>query len=193
MRHLRPEQLLDVAEGAADASVVAHVDTCVRCRREVSELKTTLAAVCEVDVPEPSPLFWDHLSARVRDGVGVAAPGRGWGAYWFGWQWAGAVGLAVLLMAVATSWRADEPVSVTPVAAAVPVVEPLLTDDVPVVEDASLDLLADLASPLEWDAAVAAGLLMSAGAVDRVVLELTAFEREELGRLLTAEMAEKSL
>ena len=81
----------------------------------------------------------------------------------------------------------------TPVAAAVPVVEPLLARDVPVGEDASLDLLVDLASPLEWDAAVAAGLLMSAGAVDRVVLELTALEREELERLLTAEMAEKSL
>lgn len=87
MRHLGPDQLLDIAEGAADASVVAHVDGCVRCRREVSELRTTLAAVLEVDVPEPSPLFWDHLSARVRHGVGVdAAPGRGWGAHWFGWR-----------------------------------------------------------------------------------------------------------
>lgn len=101
----------------------------------------------------------------------------------------------MVLMAVVMSWRANQPVpmSVTPVVVAVRPVEPLLTRDVPVVEDASLDLLVDLASPLEWEAAVAAGLLMSAGAVDRVVLELTALEREELGRLLTAEMAEKSL
>ena len=33
--------------------------------------------VAEVEVPEPSPLFWDHLSARVRDAV-AAEPARRW-------------------------------------------------------------------------------------------------------------------
>ena len=64
----------------------------------------------EVDGPEPSPLFWDHFSARVRDAVAAEAVRR---RSWFGdWNWtqllttvsAGAV--AALLVAVALNSRA---------------------------------------------------------------------------------------
>src|SRR6185436_8662720 len=36
---------------------------------QLDELRAMLAAARDVDVPEPSPLFWDHLSARVSEAV----------------------------------------------------------------------------------------------------------------------------
>jgi hypothetical protein len=46
----------------------------------------------------------------------------------------------------------------------------------------------DLAGPLDMDTAAAAGVVVTPGATDRVVLELTAAEQQELTRLLTAEL-----
>ena len=204
MRHLNPEQLLDAAEGAADGVVLAHAATCERCAADVARLKTTLAAVSDVEVPEPSPLFWDHFSARVRDAVSdeqrepgtqQAAPrmslfGRSW---WL----ASAIGVAVVVIAAVLSWRADSPVVPPGIDTVAGVQAELLLDDTMTpaapVEDASLDLLADLAADLDWDDATEAGLGVSAGTVDRVVMELSAVEREELRRLLTVEMAGKVL
>ena len=47
------------------------------CRAEVEALRGVLREVRAVDVPEPSPLFWDHLSARVGDAIArEPAPAR---------------------------------------------------------------------------------------------------------------------
>ncbi len=38
-----------------------------------------MSVAAEVEVPEPSPLFWDHLSARVGEAVAAEqAPRRSW-------------------------------------------------------------------------------------------------------------------
>ena len=61
--HLTPEQLVDAAEAAPDASIVAHLAACPACRAQVSELRETMASVLveDVRVPEPSPIFWDQF------------------------------------------------------------------------------------------------------------------------------------
>jgi hypothetical protein len=51
-------------------------------------------------------------------------------------------------------------------------------------DDASLTLLGDLTSDLDWDAASEAGLAPGTGAVDDVVTSLSSGERRELHRLL---------
>ena len=67
--HLQPDELVDVAEGTRPESSVPHLASCEVCRLQLADLKATISAAADVEVPEPSPLFWDHLSARVRDAV----------------------------------------------------------------------------------------------------------------------------
>src|SRR6185436_9900014 len=74
VRHLKDEELVDIAEGTRPESSAPHLGGCDTCRAQLHELRAMLSAAQEVDVPEPSPLFWDHLSSRVR--AAVAADGE---------------------------------------------------------------------------------------------------------------------
>jgi hypothetical protein len=66
MKHLTPEELVDSLDRALPAARQAHVDDCARCQTERATLSAVVRDVAAVEMPEPSPLFWDHLSARVR-------------------------------------------------------------------------------------------------------------------------------
>ena len=57
--------LLDPA--AAPAKVQAHVEGCERCRRELDELRATMALLDTWKAPEPSPYFLTRLEARLRE------------------------------------------------------------------------------------------------------------------------------
>src|ERR1051325_8890597 len=100
--HLTPEELLDLAEGARAESAAPHLEPCAACREHVAALRATMSLAADVDVPEPSPLFWDHLSRRVREAVAaeeLTTPTRsaaGWTLSWRSWAWAGAVAAAVI-------------------------------------------------------------------------------------------------
>jgi len=72
--HLRPDELIDLAEGTRAESSAAHLAECAVCRLQVAELKAMMSAAADVDVPEPSPLFWDHFSARVHAAVADETP-----------------------------------------------------------------------------------------------------------------------
>ena len=64
--HLQHDELVDLAEGTRAESSVPHLAACEACRHQLAELKAMMSAAADVAVPEPSPLFWDHFSARVR-------------------------------------------------------------------------------------------------------------------------------
>jgi hypothetical protein len=72
--HLTPEELIDSRERQLPPARQAHADACAVCRAELAQLNELLLNVAAVDVPEPSPLFWDHLSARIRDRVAHEPP-----------------------------------------------------------------------------------------------------------------------
>jgi hypothetical protein len=72
--HLTPEELIDSRERQLPPARQAHADTCAVCRAELAHLDEVLLDVAAVDVPEPSPLFWDHLSTRIRDRVAHEPP-----------------------------------------------------------------------------------------------------------------------
>jgi hypothetical protein len=77
MSHLSRDERLQALDGVLDASRAAHLETCPACRGEVDALGAVLARVRAVDVPEPSPLFWDHLAARVGEAIArEPAPGQ---------------------------------------------------------------------------------------------------------------------
>jgi hypothetical protein len=197
MDHLTPETLLDLAEGTRAESSAPHLASCGACRRDLSGLRDALAATSAARIPDPSPLFWEHFSARVRqsiaeDSVSTVRHRARWG----GWRWAGAaVSAAAVVVAMVLVQPAPEEAG-APLAGASGAGMPALDrdpvmggPDVPVnlISDVSVDFIADLAGELDWDAAAEAGLTQ-AGAIDRLVFELSADERAELHRLLQVEL-----
>lgn len=197
MRHLSPEALLDLADGTTPEASVDHLARCAECRAQLSDLRATMGLALAADVPEPSPLFWDHLSARVRESIAAGgAPARR-SVLWFGleplsWRFmtvAGGAATAVVIAALAITMRTapgpTEQASVEPTPA---LAAPVAQERDPVGDDASLALLTELARDLDWESAADAGMTLTAGAADDVVLELSGAERAELRRLLREAM-----
>ncbi len=188
MRHLTDEQLLDIAEDML-APRPAHLATCAACRQQVDDLRRTLSAVQAVDVPEPSPLFWDHLSSRVRDAVAAdRTPAMLSRWTWLSWRATAGLSAAAALLMLTLVTR-DAPVMMirppdAPTVASVETASTVSGADVVDADDPSLTLLADLTGGLEWDDAAEAGIVVGSGAADSAVAELNADERIELRRLL---------
>lgn len=190
--HLSPDTLLDVADGTRLDREFPHLESCAACARQLAELRSAIGAATEVQVPEPSPLFWDHLSARIRTAVAEEAraprhslwAGRVW------WQWGAAA--AVLGVILVIIWPGSTRVS-APGGASAPAVAssvPFPMEDIRAFDDdPALALLADLSSDLDWDAALEAGLVPADGTVDTVVFAMSAEERVELHRLLQEALA----
>jgi hypothetical protein len=74
MSCLSRDRLREAVEEPLSPESAAHLTACPRCRGEVEALRRTLEELRAVDVPEPSPLFWDHLSARVREAIAQEPP-----------------------------------------------------------------------------------------------------------------------
>jgi hypothetical protein len=197
MRHLSEEDLIDLADGARSGDSAPHLASCESCRRQLADLRAAMSAVAGVEVPEPSPLFWRHLSARVREAVSneERASASAWMPRWPGWRSVvPAAAVAAVVLAAAVTLRMEWPRPAVPPERLQP---PLVAvvgatpgeDGVSLADDASLGLIAGLAGDLDWDGTVEAGLSTRAGAVDRAVLELSANERMELQRILKEELS----
>jgi hypothetical protein len=187
--HLSPEELLDLAEGTRPLSSAPHVAACEVCRQKLDEVRGVMATL-QVDVPEPSPMFWEHLSARVRDAVATEpVPARSWfGLGRWSWGLAAAMSAAVIVIAVSLTLGTPTTTLVSPGGSRpVPAVADVPGSDigsVPAADDPSFSLLGDLAGGLDWDAAAEAGISMAVGTADTAVVELNDGERTELQRLL---------
>jgi len=182
--HLTSDELLDLAEGTRAESSAPHLAKCDTCRHQLNELRDVMATL-QVDVPEPSPLFWDHFSARVSEVIASDAQAA---RSWFGigrWSWGVAVAMTAVVLAIAVSrvpkTPADTARGSATVVAEVPAADigSTLTAD-----DPSFLLLRDLAGNLDWDAAAEVGIGMDVGSADTAVAELSEGERTELQRLL---------
>ena len=203
MRHLTPAQLVDLIEGVLPAERAAHVGACARCRQQADELRAVMCEAREVDVPEPSPLFWDHLSQRVRDACG-AEPEVGSS----GWVPSGSLSrgaLAVITVTVIVAVIVGGALIRSPIEEAAPGgdsvaallasldlgpdgwdAEPDLFESFG--EEPAWTLVMTVAQEIEWDD-TGATELVGPGASERAALELSPDERRELGRLLEAELA----
>jgi hypothetical protein len=203
MAHLTPDRLVDLAEGTQPESAVPHLAECDACRRSLAELRATMSVVAGGGdaVPEPSPLFWDHLSARVRDRVAESAPGgTGWVEGWLRPRvalpiLAGVAGAVLLAVVASRGPIVQTPIPATPLPIgegaqlpSLPPLAPLGTAD-----DPSLGLMADYGTALSWDdMREEMGLAGHAGSTDEAVIALSAEERQELQRLLEEEMTQPS-
>jgi hypothetical protein len=199
MTHLSPDQLLDVAEGTS--AEPPHLSSCAACRRELASLRSVMASVMaptvRPGVPEPSPLFWEHLSSRVSDAVEAAGPvGRPVSVFRrFVFPVAALAAAAALVFAVAVSRRAapvPAPAAALGDAAALAAApaepQPLLVD----ADDQSLGFLADLAHEIDMDPTLATGLTRE-DAADHAISHLSEGELRELVELLKAELPRKQV
>jgi hypothetical protein len=206
MTHLTHAELLDAVESPAQHA--RHLGECAACREEVGALRAVLARAAEDRLPEPSPLFWDHFSARVSQAVRseTSSPES---AAWIArlrrplTTWALA-GIACVLVIMTVVWRATlhapssvpRPTAPT-VASTAPagdvgrgfspgsgVGSPVDNPDT----DARWAVVRVAAEDLAWEDVRDAGIAATPGAAEGVALELTADERSELARLLNREM-----
>lgn len=192
--HLKDGQLVDLAEGTLPESSAPHLASCEHCRRQLSEMRAVMSAAGEVDVREPSPLYWDHLSARVREAVALdASPRRPW-ADVAGWRrvlmpaWAAAV--ASIIIVVALSPRVADPPSPPSAPAAVAATGAEVVDlwtEAPD-DDESLVLMGSLSAGFDLDAARQAGLA-ARGSAEHAVTHMDDNDLRELQRLLAQELA----
>jgi hypothetical protein len=181
--HLTQDEQIAALDGALEPGRMAHAQTCDLCRDAVAELRTVLARVAGADVPEPSPLFWDHFSARVKQATAVDdASRRTWN--WRSWLATAAALTALVLVVV---MRLPHPPQVPAAGAASPqatVAEASTAADSsdieswPAVVQAAADLSAD---------DMQSALSLSADALP-LVEDLSPAERAAFVRLLHAEM-----
>jgi hypothetical protein len=193
--HLRPEEFVEALDGALAPDPQAHLVACGECRQELEHLRSLVGDVRDVEAPEPSPLFWDHFSARVKQAT-LAEPVPAAAAWWR--QWLGLAGLPRLLRpigAVATgavalalmfALRPVTPVPSSTSAEPVPVSVPMLEA---VADDGSWGLVVGLASGLEWTD-VHEVAEPASGTADAMIDEMTAAQREAFVRLLQKEMGD---
>jgi len=193
--HLKDDQLVDLAEGTLPESSAPHLASCEPCRRQLEEMRAVMSAAGEVDVREPSPLYWDHLSARVRDAVSVDAPSQRPWADVAAWRRvlipAWAVAVASIIIVVAMNSRVADPPSSPQAPAAVVATNAEVVDlwnDQASEDDESLTLMGGLSAGFDFDAVRQAGLA-AGGSAEHAVTHMDGDELRELQRLLTQELA----
>ena len=189
--HLTPEELIDLAEGTRAEAASPHWQSCEVCRHQVVTLRATMSAAADLDVPEPSPLFWDHLSQRVRQAVAAEASSDSMSLEW-GWTLPGswrAWAVAGVAAAVMISIYVTAPRTLTfPTGAREVAVSPGPLEPFGAADDPSLTLFADLTEQMDAAAISEIGWSSHAGVADEVVASLSDGERLELQRLLNEEL-----
>jgi hypothetical protein len=218
--HLTPDELIDSRDRQLASARQAHADACVTCRTKLAELDEVLRDVATVDMPEPSPLFWDHLSARIRERVAhepPPAPARdnplsrltdwltGWSA---APRWAFA---APLLALCALLWvngyfglsrggngalvPGPAPTTTPPTAStATTVPDATVATETSAADDSESEwaLMLQMAEDVSWDDAEGSSMYVRPAAVDRALIELSAEERDRLLQLVQADLARQN-
>jgi hypothetical protein len=196
MTHLTPDELVDLMDGTLPSSRRAHLDACDACRTAAADMGAVLERVAAEAVPEPSPLFWDHLSARVRDAIDTPAP-RGWRDWLTRPAAAWATALATIALAVGLTYSLEprfRPAAPAPMAARLSSARlpasaaSLLDTEDDIEKDEAWALVRTVADDVSWDATQAAGIAPRPGSAERMALEMSAREQSELARLLETEL-----
>lgn len=190
-RHLSPEEFVDALDGASPASA-RHLAACAECREELASLQATLGDARRaenISASEPSPLFWDHFSARVKQATANEPVDIRWSWARLVWKPAAALLVAAGALAIGLYVRPEVRPASSAAGGARPTVE-LASAALPAFEDdGSWSLVTALASELDWnELSQVAG--PADGVADAMIEELTSEQREALARLLQKEMGD---
>ena len=188
MRHLSNDEIIESAEGRMSGA--SHLAACGSCRARVDDLRRVLQVASQVSVPEPSPLFWDHLSERIRAGV-AEEPALQRSGFRFNLAWGATVAgaLAIVVIGVAVTLRSAQPVNhLAPLSgeratidAAAPLV-PALNDD------PAWAVMGELAAQIDWEDATEAGLTPRPGSAEQALSEMSEEEQRQVVELLQIEL-----
>ena len=194
--HLTRAEFVDLIDSAASlpADRARHVERCAQCREQAEILGAMRRLAAADETPEPSPLFWDHFSARVSEQLHrepLPAPRARWSPVPFA-TWA-AAGMVLLLLITTAVWRttlhapAPRVPSQANAPSDLPTVEPV--DDLD--NDEAWAVVRAATADLAWEDAHEAGITPRPGEVENEALQLNAAERVELGRLLDEDLKRK--
>jgi hypothetical protein len=207
MRHLSRDEMLAALDSASraqgDLARSAHLSSCDICRERVNALQEVIARISHVEVPEPSPLFWDHLSERVREAVTVEHASRPSRLAAFAWirrgsgtpsrsTWAASLVAVVAVVAVALviTQRTGQPIPQSINAEMAPA--DFTSSDLSALGSAQDDptwaLMGDLASQVEWDSASEAGFVVTPGSAERALGGMSREEQQTVVELLEQEI-----
>jgi predicted anti-sigma-YlaC factor YlaD len=183
MRHLSRGERLALIE-SPDGAAHPHLQACARCRAEVDNARAVMLEARLVRVPEPSPLFWDHLTARVSAQIVAepTAPRRSRMA------WRVLVPLAVGVTALVLAVVIDRgPIPRAALGRSATAAGPAVLAPGTDADDASWSLLGEMAGEFDVDTlSDSIGTSESTGVQD-AVYQLSAEERVNLAELLRAE------
>jgi hypothetical protein len=194
MRHLSPAEFIDAADGKLPAARLAHLERCPRCGGQAAGVRSAIDVARASEAPEPSPLYWQQLSARVRKRVAGESIVPAWRlASWrelFAVDGlvpiASAIALVAAVFASSLMWRPAPVVRPSETRAVVGLGRVDLTVDPQ--DSEAWDMLTTAAAEMPIEDAHAAGMSVTAGAVDRAVQRLSPEEITALGELLQGEL-----
>jgi hypothetical protein len=177
MNHFTPDELIDSMDGVLAPERQAHLASCAECRGQLDDLSAVLRDAKQASVPEPSPLFWQHFSQRVRIAIDQKPAAADWPA-WLRWP--------VLVPIAATAMLIIGLMMTLPIGNAPPAIE---FGEAAIIEPAGASWTAveELVGQMDIETASAAGVI-APGVSELAVLELTADEQQELTRILQAEL-----
>lgn len=188
--HLSPQESVNALDDVLPQNRQSHLDSCRSCRTHVDELRAMMTTVSEgEDVPEPSPLFWDHFQARVQTAVQaeMVRPARvSWWSMVASVRGAVAAAATVAVVTIAVARYPEAPV--TPVAP-MEDAQVAVADDSLALETAEWAFVSGMMDSFEPND-VREVLAPSALAVDNAFASLTSGEREAFAKLLSAELAQ---
>lgn len=193
MSHFSPAELVDAADGTLAASRAAHLDGCAPCAARVTDLRALQAAARDADVQEPSPLYWQHLSARVHERVARETIVPAWRAAWRDYVSVSALvplasALAVVALVVASGLVGRRTPALSSTGGAVLLGTPAAEMGIEPDDSDVWQVLTSAAADVPIEDAHAAGMAVGNGAVDRAVQRMTPGELSELRRLLQSEL-----
>ena len=187
--HLSPGEFVDAADGTLAAARLQHVDGCDACRDQLVVLRQLAGDVdLAAEVPEPSPLFWEHFSQRVRLATAALPPSAP--AWWQGWRTlplGALLSAAVMLIAVAVRHAPVPDPGSGGRAVAVASGAALSAGEVVPDDGAMWDLMVTMASDLSADDLHHVAAPMT-GVADTMATDLTAAQQQEFVRLIRREM-----
>lgn len=190
MTHLTETEIVDLLDGQLPSARVRHAEQCAECRTQADALATILRSARGADVPAPSPLFWDHMSARIAEAIDAEPAPLRWRSFLGLDRWRLAVAAMAFVLVAGLTWQLLLKVenASAPGPAAAPVATEMAADaDVDGFVDA-WDVLEAAAVDLDWEDGQSIGIAARPGSAERMVSDLTAEERTELVRLIEEEM-----
>jgi hypothetical protein len=189
MTHLTPDELVDAVEGTLAPSRQTHLNGCTVCRDEAARLGAMLQEVRALEVPDPSPLFWNHFSSRVTAAISSeATPRRAWMPEWLRWPVLAPLAAMALLVFALSATVARAPATLPVVGNAVITT----SDDLSTMGEDEWAVVTEIVGLVEIDQAEAAGIAVRPGDADRIALQLDVDEQRELIRLIKEETDKSS-